>query len=368
MTQARASLVSLSDTPWYHVVNRCVRRAYLCGVDSVSGKSFEHRRGWIAERIQQLASVFAVDVAAYAVMSNHYHIVLRIDRDRALSWDRDEVLRRWTQLFSGSSWVQRHLAGDADAEAATAGKLDEWAETYRARLYDLSWFMRVLNETIAREANKEDGVKGHFWEGRFKSQALLDEQALLSAMAYVDLNPIRAGLAETPEASDFTSLQQRLRGMAAGNTDPMVAAPFVPAAEAAFTPPPEPQAYPDLPPLHPENILAKLPGAPLSPFDATGRFEAAIPFGFEDYVELVEITGRAVHPHKRGHIPDKTPRLLDRLGINPEAFIEHASHLLKRFGHAVGAPARLTERCAAHQTRYLRGMRMARKVFEQKAV
>jgi hypothetical protein len=76
MTQARASLVSIEDTPWYHCVNRCVRRAFLCGEDPISGSNYEHRRGWIADRIKQLASVYAIDIAGYAVMSNHYHVVM----------------------------------------------------------------------------------------------------------------------------------------------------------------------------------------------------------------------------------------------------------------------------------------------------
>ena len=110
----------------------------------------------------ELAGVFAIDIAAYAVMSNHYHIVVHIDGERA---------KKWT---------------------------------------DESWFMRVLNESIARMANSEDECTGRFWEGRFKSQALLDEHALLTAMAYIDLNPIRAAMAETPEQSDHTSVQQRI--------------------------------------------------------------------------------------------------------------------------------------------------------------
>ena len=90
MTRPRSALISLPDTPWYHMVNRCVRRAFLCGHDAHSGQNFEHRRGWVETRIRELASVFAIDVAAYAVMSNHYHIVLRIDADRARTWGDDE--------------------------------------------------------------------------------------------------------------------------------------------------------------------------------------------------------------------------------------------------------------------------------------
>jgi len=110
MTSPRSVLVSLEDTPWYHCVSRCVRRAFLCGEDSVSGMNFDHRRGWIAERIKQLAAVFAIHVAAYAIMSNHYHIVIRIDRQRALEWTLEEVLERWTQLFSGPFLVTRYLS------------------------------------------------------------------------------------------------------------------------------------------------------------------------------------------------------------------------------------------------------------------
>ncbi len=214
MTQPRSTLVSLQDTSWFHCVNRCVRRAFLCGEDHFSGKNFEHRRGWIATRIKQLSEIFAIDVAAYAVMSNHYHVVVRIDLARASGWSVDAVLHRWTTLFSGPPLVARYLS-EARAEMLEAeiARVEELAETYRERLHDLSWFMRTLNEYIARLANAEDGVKGRFWEGRFKSQALLDEKALLAAMAYVDLNPVRAGLADTPKASDYTSIQERVAGI-----------------------------------------------------------------------------------------------------------------------------------------------------------
>ena len=259
MTQPRSTLVSLDDTPWYHVVSRCVRREYLCGFDHHSGRNFEHRRGWIVERLHKLAALFAIDVAAYAVMSNHLHIVVRVDAERALAWDRDEVLRRWTTLFTGPELVQRYRAHPEGLCAAELARVDLWVATYRERLMDLSWFMRVLNEPIARQANAEDGVTGRFWEGRFKSQALLDEQAVLTAMAYVDLNPIRAKMAETPESSNYTSVAERIAGLG---------------------------EEPDATASSPEGRV------PLMPFDATARMATAIPFAFEDYLELVDATGR----------------------------------------------------------------------------
>lgn len=364
MTRPRSALVSVSDTPWYHVVSRCVRRAYLCGEDAHSGRNFDHRRGWIEARIRQLASVFTIDVAAYAVMSNHYHIVLRIDAQRAQSLTDDEVLARWTRLFTGPLLVRRYLDAQTRAEldAAEMARVRQWAAAYRERLADLSWYMRVLNEGIARQANQEDGVKGRFWEGRFKSQALLDEQALLAAMAYVDLNPIRAGIAETPEASDYTSVQARLRPEEVGARIEQA----VVAMQAEQEDDRQADEAPEAAMQASDASLAasfSLAVAPLLPFDATGREDWALPFAWEDYLELVETVGRCLHPKKRGYIPEQTPRLLERLGIDTAAFIEHGTKFLQEFGSAVGKPAALIELAAQRQAKYLRGIRAARRLF-----
>lgn len=364
MTRARRELVSVADTPWYHVVSRCVRRAYLCGEDAYSGRSFEHRRGWIEARIRQLAAVFAIDVAAYAVMSNHYHIIVRIDRARALAWSDDEVLRRWTQLFAGPLLVQRYLAEATRAQmsAAESARVSLWAAEYRERLADLSWYMRVLNEGIARQANAEDGVKGRFWEGRFKSQALLDEQALLSAMAYVDLNPIRAGMADTPEESTYTSIEARLMPEKVQERMTQTIEQMRQQGQKADAAAMGEQAV-----QSDEKRRDDLPAAPLMPFDATGRLSWGIPHALEDYVELVETVGRCLHPTKRGRIAPSTPQLLVRLGIDIEAFIAHGDRFLKEFGHAIGQPAKLVELAAQRQMKFLRGIHTARLVFERKA-
>ncbi|MCE9788438.1 transposase, partial [Shewanella chilikensis] len=215
MPRPRYAQVSLEETPFYHCISRCVRRAFLCGVDDYSGKSYEHRRDWVESRLLELAAVFAIDLCAYAVMSNHLHLVLRVDLKTATEWTLEQVLQHWHLLYSGTLLSQRFLRGEtlSDIEYLT---LQQTTEVYRQRLMDISWFMRALNEPIARQANREDGCSGRFWEGRFKSQPLLDDAAVLACMAYVDLNPIRAGIAKTPEDSDYTSIQRRIRAAMQG--------------------------------------------------------------------------------------------------------------------------------------------------------
>jgi REP element-mobilizing transposase RayT len=173
-------------------------------------RSLEHRRGWIENRLLALGQIFAIDIAAYSVMSNHIHLVVRLNKTSADNWSSTEVIERWHRIFTGTGLSKRVLRGEV-LSGFEKTILDLMVATWRTRLCDLSWFMRCLNEPIARQANIEDGTTGRFWEGRFKSQALLDAAALAACMAYVDLNPVRAKIATTPENSDHTSVQKRIR-------------------------------------------------------------------------------------------------------------------------------------------------------------
>ncbi len=161
MTQARSTQISLQDTAHYHCILRCVRRAFLCGEDAYSGQSFEHRRVWIVERMWLLSQVFAIDVCAYAIMSNHYHLVLHINTATAESWTDEEVAQHWTTLYKTPLLVSRWLNGELKSKGEINKTLELIGE-WRERLTDISWFMRNLNEYVAREANKEEGCKGAF--------------------------------------------------------------------------------------------------------------------------------------------------------------------------------------------------------------
>jgi len=209
MPRSRKSQIALEATPYYHCTSRCVRRAFLCGRDEHSGNDYEHRRGWLEQRMLALANEYALDICAYAVMSNHYHIVLHINADKANAWTDTEVIQRWHALYAGNFLSHQYLAGK-DLYDAQLTVISEQVTEWRERLMSISWFMRALNEDIARQANAEDVCTGRFWEGRFKSQALLDAAALATCMAYVDLNPIRAQMADSPETSDYTSVKERI--------------------------------------------------------------------------------------------------------------------------------------------------------------
>jgi len=313
MTRPRKTLVCIEDTPYYHVTSRCVRQSFLCGIDHNTGISYEHRRQWIENRIRILASLFALDVCAYAVISNHYHITLKHCPDEAQQWNDHDVIERWTSLFKGPLLVLQWQAGKALIPAELQA-VNDCIAVYRQRLSNLGWFMKCLNEPIARQANKEDNCKGHFWEARFTSQALLADEAVLSCMVYVDLNPIRAKMATTPEASDHTSIQERI-------------APRFNLSEA-IQQQIEQQSLRHF--EHPLKPLAHVEG------NITEQQQTGILFGLQDYIQRVDYTGRMIRPDKRGSIPGHLPPILQRLNLNQKQWLENATAFEQNFYRKFG--------------------------------
>ena len=278
MPKPRKHQISLDATPYYHYVSRCVRRAFLCGKDPVTGRSYEHRRHQIEHDLLRLAAIFYIDVAAFAVLSNHYHVVFHVDRERCKKADPKDIVIRWHQLFKPKDVTRKFIDGEP-LEKHEQYQVDSFVDTWRARLHDISWFMKVLNENIARMANKEDDCTGHFWESRYKSQALLDEKAVLSAMAYVDLNQIRAAMAATPETSDHTSIKLRIQY-------------WKNKAEEVNQEPSQ---------NYQPNSLLHFAGNHREPMPR------GLPFNLFDYIELVDWTGRAIRDDKRGSISENIP-------------------------------------------------------------
>ncbi|MDO6693559.1 transposase [Aliiglaciecola sp. 3_MG-2023] len=305
MPLPRKRQISLSDPPYYHCISRCVRRAFLCGEDKLTGKSYEHRRQWVEDRLLFLTTVFAIDVCAYAVMSNHTHVVLYVNSGKAKHWTDKEVAQRWHMLHKGTLLSQKFTSEQAtELSEAEHMTLQSTLSVYRSRLIDISWFMRELNEPIARQANQEDNCTGHFWEGRFKSQALLDEHALAACMVYVDLNPIRAKMATTPESSHHTSIKRRIHDFKKGY-QPSTLMPFV------------------------GNSMQPKP--------------AGLKFDLVDYLKLVDLSGRSFVPNKRGAIDMSGSPILQRLGLDEETWQDIFLTFETNFSVAAGQSGTLKE-------------------------
>jgi hypothetical protein len=316
MTQARSQLVDSRTPAFYHCVQRCVRRAFLCGVDSVSGQDFSHRKEWIEERLRLLAECFAVSIHAYAVMSNHLHVVLHIDPFTVDSWNDAEVAQRWVRLFPPREVSETSVALKQQMLLDNPVRL----MVIRERLSSLSWLMKCLAEPIARWANLEDGCTGRFWQGRFKTQLLCDEKALLAAMAYVDLNPVRAGMTALLEQSHHTSVKERI-------------------VQATNSP----------------ALLREL----LKP--CMGLVQC-LPFTLQEYLELVEFSGQQWHPNKRGKLIGKTPRLIQRIEAKPERWMLRVKGMKSGYWRIVGELSDVTDKAKQLKQRWMKGINFAKQL------
>ncbi len=320
MTYARREIFDPDEIGVYHCVSRCVRRAFLCGEDALTKKSYEHRRNWIRVRLKYLVEIFAIEVVAYAVMSNHLHCVIRNRPDLAKDWDAKKVAERWRKLFP----LRRDKNGAPEKpskEEIAAIAMDEnKVELYRSRLSDISWFNRCMNENIARRANAEDECTGRFWEGRFKCQRVFEIGAILACSVYVDLNPIRAGIAQTPEKSDFTSVQDRIRAI--------------------------------------KKLAPKENGPRLVTIEEISEKSITT----EEYIELVDSTGRHMIDGK-AYISNDLKPILARLKLSPEEWLETTKRIRLRFPRVVGPVKYIKEAAKKVKKDWFHGMAAARAVF-----
>ena len=188
-----------------------MRKAWIAGVDEKTGKDYSCRKEWIRRRLEALVSTWSMDVLTYAIMSNHIHVILRNRADVVATWSDEEAATRWLKVFPGRR-IEEQLAAPAEYDDKAMVNDAEKMKEIRERLSGISWFMRALAEPIARMANRQDDCTGRFWEGRFKAQRIVDDTGLLACSMYVDLNPIRAAMAQSIEQATHTSAHDRLQG------------------------------------------------------------------------------------------------------------------------------------------------------------
>ncbi len=313
----RREVLAEDEIQVVHCVNRCVRRGFLCGTDELTGKDYEHRRQWIRNRLEFLAGVFAMDVLGFSVMSNHLHAILRNRPDVVKTWSDAEVARRWWNLFPSRRNKDGSPAEPAETDLNSLMADAKVLAELRARLSSVSWFMRCSSEVIARLANAEEECTGRFWEGRFKATVLTDEAAIAACMVYVDLNPVRAGLATTPEQSDFTSARERIADLKSADA--------VSTADAKDQRIEHGERAGWLAPIELEPKRTKVrERAPSRRASNRGCVFMSLP----EYLQLLDWTGRQVKPGKRGSVPKAAPPILDRLNLSAEVWLQ----VVEQFG------------------------------------
>ncbi len=318
----RSELVSEDEVQLFHLSNRCVRQTFLCGRNPDTGRDYSHRKQWIRDRLEELAGIYAIEVIAFAVMSNHLHVVVRTRPDIVRGWSDEEVARRWWNLYPGRRTPLGGPEVPTDAELKHIRLDTKGLQEKRKRLSSISWFMRCVAEPIARRGNREDNVTGRFWEGRFHSDPLPDETALAACMTYVDLNPVRARVAATPEASRFTSVRERIadRQTADSAQSPDARHQRIEHGDCAgWLAPVE---------LEPPRRRARN--------NATGRRasnKGCLPMTLDDYLNLVDWTGRQFRRDKPGRIPATYDTILRRLDCSGDVWLDLVKNFRRQLRH-----------------------------------
>jgi hypothetical protein len=363
MALPRSQYVQEGQEGFFHCFNRCVRRAFLCGFDSVTGRSFSHRKEWLVDRLRFLASIFAIEVCAFAVLANHFHNILRTRPDLVANWSDWEIATRWLTLFPKRHRNKPKSLSPLEEDIRALTNYPELIAKLRQRLSSVSWFMAKLDEFIARAANKEDGVKGRFWESRFKCQVLLDEAALCSCMVYVDLNPIRAALAATPEDSDYTSIQERIHAWQneieqalcnTKSTDQNI-------HDNAASGNPVLLAIPEPPSIVSPDSNTTEPW--LCPISSDSKNHGILSMTTAEYFDLVDRSGRMTKSGKRGAIDSDLAPILLRIGVNPDAWFETISCFGSIFHVAAGLISNLRTFADRIGRKWLTGVSVARSAF-----
>ena len=365
----RGDVIQEDEVGVYHVWTRCVRRARLCGYDQVAAKNRDYRKLWICDRMEELSKIFAVDACVFAILSNHYHLIVRNRVDLVEQWSQEEVVRRWWILYPERREKDGSPAAPTPLEIRSLLQDAERVAQLRRRLSNISWFMKSLNEWMSRRCNREDDLRGHFWEDRFNARSLLNEGAILACAIYIDLNEIRAELSETPEKSRNTSAYRRIlarikrreRRAAGQLADYQQGDP-----DFWLCPIHDQDHAPLLGPTGGDSVhrswVCMPSGDDLGSVKKTWR-HGFLPMTVDEYLELLDWTGRQVAPGKRGAIDSGLPPILERIGVNPGSWMNLIENFEHWFYGAIGSASELAREAARTGRRWLHGMRACQRTF-----
>ncbi len=328
----RGEVIDPNEVAIVHAFNRTVRRCFLFGDDPLTGKNFDHRKVWIEESLEHFAACFAIDLLSFSILSNHYHLILRNRPDVVATWSDTEVARRWLMICPVRK-IRGKPAIPTESELNSIRNCPLKLAKIRARLSDISWWMRLLNQRIAQRANREDEASGRFFEDRYKAVPLIDESAVLACTAYVELNPIRAAIAETLEQSDHTSVKRRIRSIKAENAE-ATECKRAKLADSFLAPVELNEASGDVGPC-------------VSRSSARCSDKGFLPMRREAFIELLDWTARQRGSGKRGATSKSAPPILARLGLSPSVW----SQLVADFGRLFPTLAGLPEHVDAARSR-----------------
>ncbi len=203
MRKPRRQILDPTISCYYHVTSRCVQGDYLLRDDD------DTRKTMMQDLLRKLHDAYAVDVCSFSIMDNHFHGVLRLNPDAAERWTDRQVMERWGKIHPPRNGSRRPLPITEEWIDQQVADTKNVAKT-REKICSASQFMKDLKQPIAEFVNRQNKRKGHFWDGRFNSVAILDDVGLLAVNSYVDLNPFAAGMYEIPEDARHTSLYERI--------------------------------------------------------------------------------------------------------------------------------------------------------------
>ena len=319
---ARAEVFDPSEVAALHICARVVRRCYLLGVDPFTGKNHDHRKVWIEDQLKLLAANFGIDLLSFAILSNHFHLILRSRPDVVATWDDSEVARRWLMLCPIRKKKDRFAEEPNEFELNSICKNPDKLATIRKRLSDVAWWMRLLCQNIGTRANHEDKQVGKFFQGRYRAVRILDEETLLACAAYVDLNPIRAAMAETLETSDHTSAQRRIQSLPQSATSVPSSSPPVDSFLSPLT-------------IDEKNDSI---GACANKAKVRCSDKGFLSMSTMDYLELLDASSRMVRPDKIGFTPSDVAPIFERLKLDPEYWRLQIQNFGRLFANVAGKP------------------------------